>query len=33
MKLVVRLDPQVKGHDFVTHARKVLRDLGKCARD
>jgi transcription-repair coupling factor (superfamily II helicase) len=32
MKLVVRLDPQVKGHDFVAHARRVLRDLGKCAR-
>ena len=27
MKLIARLEPQVKGREFLDHARKVLRDL------
>ena len=31
LKLVVKLDPSVRGHDFVPTSRKVLRDLLGCA--
>ncbi|MGQ0508585.1 MAG: hypothetical protein ACT4TC_25075, partial [Myxococcaceae bacterium] len=31
MKLVVKIDPHLKGHHLISEAKKVLRDLGACA--
>jgi len=32
LKLVAKLDPSVKGKDFIPAARKVVRDLMACER-